>query len=102
MQRRDESRNKNKNKKETKVTPLGIKIASILLVFCGLVALISLIYMLSAPTPKLNAPGILDIFALSAFPIAYGIWMRKKWAFYASLTLLESLIIIYHNSYHRL
>lgn len=95
MQRRDESRNKNKNKKGTEVMLLGIKIASILLVFCGLVAFISLIYMLSAPTPELSVRGILDIFALSAFPIAYGIWMRKKWAFYASIILLESLIIIY-------
>jgi hypothetical protein len=96
MQRGDESRNRNKNnKKELKLTPLGIKIATILLVFCGLVALISLLYMLSPPTSKLNAQAILAIFAFSAFPIAYGIWLRKKWAFYASLILLESLIIIY-------
>ena len=95
MQRRDESRNRNKNEKELKLTPLGIKVASILLVFCGLVALISLLYTLSAPTPKLSAHGILALFALSAFPIAYGIWLRKKWAFYTSLILLETLIITY-------
>jgi oligosaccharyl transferase (archaeosortase A-associated) len=93
MQRGDKGRNK--NKKEAKVTPLGMKIAPILLVFCGLVALISLIYILSAPMPKLSAQAILALFALSAFPIAYGIRMRKKWAFYASLILFESLIIIY-------
>jgi len=95
MQRRDEKGDKNKNKKGTTVTPLGIKITTILLIFCGLLALISLLYMLSAPTPKLSAQGILALFALSAFPIAYGIWLRKKWAFYASLILLESLIIVY-------
>jgi dolichyl-diphosphooligosaccharide--protein glycosyltransferase len=95
MQHQDEQRNKNKNKKGTTVTPLGIKVASILLLFCALVALVSLIYMLSASTPKVNAPAVLDVVALSAFPIAYGIWMRKKWAFYASLILLESLIIVY-------
>ncbi|MGB7531965.1 MAG: hypothetical protein WA977_03160 [Halobacteriota archaeon] len=95
MQRRDEKGDKNKNKKGTTVTPLGIKIVSVLLLFCALVALISLIYTLSASTPKVNAPAVLDVVALSAFPIAYGIWLRKKWAFYASLILLESLIIIY-------
>ena len=88
MQRRDEKGDKNKNKEGTTVTPLGIKIASVLLVLCGLVALISLIYTLSAPTPTLSASAILAIFAFSAFPMAYGIWLRKKWAFYASLILL--------------
>ncbi|MGB2841749.1 MAG: oligosaccharyl transferase, archaeosortase A system-associated [Halobacteriota archaeon] len=95
MQRRDESRNKNKNKKGRKVTLSGIKIASILLVFCGLAAFISLLHVLSASGLRLSVQGILDIFALSAFPIAYGIWMRKKWAFYAALILLEAFIIIY-------
>lgn len=95
MQRGDESRNRNKNKKELKLTPLGIKITTILLIFCGLLALISLLYTLSAPTPKLSAQAILALFALSTFPIAYGIRLRKKWAFYASLILLESLIIVY-------
>lgn len=93
MQQRDEKVNKIKNKEGTKVTPSGIKITSILLVFGGSVALLSLLHVLS--TPKLSVQGILYIIALSAFPIAYGIWMRKKRAFYASLILLESLIIIY-------
>ena len=93
MQRQGGKANKKEGKKETEVMSLGIKIASILLVFCGLVALISLLYLLSPP--RLNAQGLLNIFALSVFPIAYGIWKEKKWAFYASLILLESLIIIY-------
>jgi len=89
MLRLDEKR---KNKMiRTKVVPLGVKVTSILLVFYGLVALVSLLHAL----PGLNAQGFLDIFSLFVFPIAYGIWMRKKWAFYASLILLESLIIIY-------
>ena len=91
MQRQDKKEDKKKNQKGTKVVPLGVKITSILLVFYGLVALVSLIHAL----PGLNAQGFLDIFSLFVFPIAYGIWMRKKWAFYASLILLESLIIIY-------
>jgi len=93
MQPRDEKVNKNKNKKGKEEIQLAITITTILLVFCGLVALISLLYTLS--TPKLSVQGLLYIIALSAFPIAYGIWMRKKWAFYASLILLEALIIIY-------
>jgi len=99
MQRRDEKEDKNKTKKGTTVTPLSIKIASVLLLFCALVALISLTYVpyASTPTstPKLSASVVLDVVALFAFPIAYGIWLRKKWAFYASLILLESLIIVY-------
>ncbi len=93
MQPLDEKVNKNKNKKGKEEIQLAITITSILLVFCGLVALISLLYLLS--TPKLSVQGILDILALSVFPIAYGIWMRKKWAFYAALILIEALIIIY-------
>lgn len=93
MQRRDEKVNKNKNEKIKEEIQLTIKITAILLVFGGLVALTSLLYLLSAP--KLSVQVILDIFALSVFPIAYGIWMRKKWAFYAALILLEAFIIIY-------
>ena len=90
-----EEENRRKNKKGSKVTPFRVKITAMLLIFCGLVALISLLYTLSAPTPKLSVAGLLDIFALSAFPIAYGIWIQKKKAFYASIILFESLVIIY-------
>ena len=92
MLRQADKRNKSKNRKTgTEVKPLGVKIASILLVFCGFVSLLSLIQMLSPP--KLNAAVFLGFFALFAFPIVYGLWIRQKWAFYASLILLETLVI---------
>ncbi|MBK5190836.1 MAG: glycosyltransferase family 39 protein [Methanosarcinales archaeon] len=71
--------------------PLSLEIITILLVFLGLVSLISLLY---APS-KLSVQGILNIVALAVFPIAYGIWTEKKWAFYATLLLVEPLILIY-------
>ena len=78
-------------KKEIAVPPLSVEITTLLLIFLGSVSLISL---LLAPS-RSNVQGILNIVALTAFPIAYGIWMRKKWAFYASLILIEPLILIY-------
>ncbi len=90
MKRPQQERKENRRVTEA----LGIQITTMLLVFCGLVALISLLHALFVSELSASS-GILDIFALSAFPIAYGIWLRKKGAFYAALILLESLIIIY-------
>ncbi len=91
MRRRDEKGGKEKGEE---VTPISIKIASILLLLLALVAVGSLIHALSQQTPGLSAQVILDIFALSAIPVAYGLWKQKNQAFYASLILLETLILI--------
>ncbi len=79
------------NKKGMRVPPTSLEIITILLVFLGVVSLISL---LLAPQ-RLNAQGILNLVSIAAFPIAYGIWTEKKWAFYATLILIEPLLLIY-------
>jgi asparagine N-glycosylation enzyme membrane subunit Stt3 len=89
MHRETEKGGKKENKPET-VLPLSVEIATLLLVFLGALSIVSLLH---APQ-RLSVQGSLDLVALAAFPLAYGIWMRKKWAFYASLILLEALILI--------
>ena len=93
MQRQNEQVTKTEQKKGTRVRvpPTSLEITTMLLVFLGAVCLTSL---LLAPQ-RLNAQGILNIIAIAAFPIAYGIWMQKKWAFYATLLLVEPLMLIY-------
>ncbi len=88
--RQNEELGKKKNKKGMRLPSLNVELTIILLVFLGSVSLISLLY---APQ-RLSVQGILNIVALAAFPFAYGIWMRKKWAFYGSLILLEALILL--------
>ena len=89
--RQEDEKEKKENKKRTQLPSLRLEITTILLVFLGVVSLISLLY---APS-KLSVQGILNIVALAVFPIAYGIWTEKKWAFYATLLLVEPLILIY-------
>lgn len=91
MQEQNEQGPKDESKKGKALPPLRLGVTTILLVFLGTVALISLLLLPS----KLSAQGILDIVALTAFPIAYGMWMRKRWAFYATLILLEAFILLY-------
>ncbi|GEM_PF-428986 len=90
MQRQNKKETRKENKKGREVMPLGSKITSILLVFLCATSIVSLLH---APQ-RLSVKGSLDLVALAAFPFAYGIWMQKKWAFYASLILLEALILI--------
>ncbi|RZN34331.1 MAG: hypothetical protein EFT35_09535 [Methanophagales archaeon ANME-1-THS] len=78
------------NEKGTTVPPLSIELAIILLVFLGGVSLISL---LQGPQ-RVGLQTRLDLVTLAALPIALGIWLRKKWAFYAALILLEALILL--------
>jgi dolichyl-diphosphooligosaccharide--protein glycosyltransferase len=90
MHRENEQGSKKGNKPGTRVPPLSIEIATILLVFLGSRSIVSLLY---APQ-RLSVQGSLDLVALAALPLAYGIWMRKKWAFCVSLILLEALMLI--------
>jgi len=91
MHRETEKGSKKENKLGTKVPPLSIEITTILLVFLVFLSIVSLLH---APQ-KLSVQGSLALVALAAFPFAYGIWMRKKWAFYAALILIEPLILVY-------
>ncbi|MBN1763339.1 MAG: hypothetical protein JW878_09765 [Methanomicrobia archaeon] len=93
MQRQHEQAEKRARKIGMKipVPPLGVEIATLLFIFLGVESLISL---LLAPD-RLNAQGYLHIVALAAFPLAYGIWAEKRWGFYATLILIEPLLLIY-------
>ena len=88
MQRANEKGTR-KERKGTAVPPISVELATILLVFLGGVSIISLLH---APQ-RLGFQGGLDLLVLAAIPIALGIWLRKNWAFYAALILLEALIL---------
>ena len=93
MQQQNEQAEKRARKIGMKipVPPLGVEIATLLLIFLGVESLISL---LLAPS-RFNAQGYLHIVTLAAFPLAYGIWAEKKWALYAALIVIEPLLLIY-------
>jgi hypothetical protein len=91
MHPKNENESGRNKKKGMKVPPLSLEISTILLVFLGAVSLFSLLY---APS-TLNVQGFFNIFALTAFPLAYGIWAQRKWAFYVTLLLIEPLMLVY-------
>jgi asparagine N-glycosylation enzyme membrane subunit Stt3 len=91
MQRKTEATEKGQKEDILMGVPsTRIELSALLLTFLGVASLIGLL-----TAPQFNLQGALNIVALAALPIAYGVWKAKKWALYAALILLEPLMILY-------
>ncbi|MHC1635305.1 MAG: STT3 domain-containing protein [Candidatus Methanospirareceae archaeon] len=87
---------KSREKQDDKLPPNIIDIPSMLLLFCGFLSIISLIRTIIGTTQaQVSLTQVLDGIGILTFPIAYGVWRRKREAFYAAFLLLEILILLY-------